>query len=251
MSSSTAPVPVSSTDMRVVVTRPHADAERTASVLRERGHEVLVAPLMCVEPIAADLSGDWRAAIITSANAPEAIADDPSASALHELKLFAVGDRSAEAARVAGFSDVESAGGDARDLVNLIVRRHAGVTSPLLYLAGEDRAADLVGELAAYGIKVEMRVVYRAVTAPYPDELIEALSAKEIDAVLHYSRRSADNYVAGAKAANIMEAALRPRHVCLAESAAAPLVKAGAVQVAIASRPDEEALLTLLAPSRH
>lgn len=237
--------------MRVAVTRPPADAERTASVLRKQGHEVLVAPLMGVEPIVADLSGDWSAAIITSANAPEAIADNPAASALYKLKLFAVGDRSAEAARTAGFSDVESASGDARDLVNLIVRRHVGVSPPLLYLAGEDRAADLVGELAAHGIKVDMRIVYRAVTAPYPDELIEALSANEIDAVLHYSRRSADNYVAGAQAANIMEAALRPRHVCLAEAAAAPLVKAGAVQVAIASHPDEESLLALLAPSRH
>lgn len=237
--------------MRIAVTRPHVDAERTASVLRERGHEALVAPLMRVEPIAVDLSGVWSAVVITSANAPEAIADNPAATALYKLKLFAVGDRSAEAARVAGFSDVESASGDARDLVGFIIERHTGAASPLLYLAGEDRAVDVVAELAAHGIKAEMRIVYRAVTAPFPDELVEALSANEIDAVLHYSRRSADNYVAGAAAANIMEAALGPRHVCLAESAAAPLVKAGAVQVAIAAHPDEEALLALLAPSRH
>jgi len=236
--------------MRVAVTRPRADAERTATALRDEGHEVLVAPLMRVEPIAAELDGDWSAVIITSANAPEAIADNPAAPALYKLKLFAVGDRSAEAAQAAGFGDVESAGGDARDLVSLIVQRHGGAALPLLYLAGEDRAADVVGELAAHGVKAEMRVVYRAVTAPFPDDLIEALRADEIDAVLHYSRRSADNYVAGAAAANIMEAALKPRHICLAESAAAPLVKAGAVQVAIAAHPDEESLLALLVPSR-
>lgn len=232
--------------MRIAVTRPRADAERTASVLRDKGHEVLVAPLMRVEAIAAGLSGDWSGVIITSANAPEAIAHNPDASTLYKLKVFAVGDRSAEAARAAGFADVVSAAGDARDLVKLIVQRHAAGALPLLYLAGEDRAADVVGDLAAHGIKAEMRVVYRAVSAPFSDELIEALSANEIDAVLHYSRRSADNYVAGAKMANIMEAALRPRHVCLAESAAAPLVKAGAAQVAIAAHPDEAALLALL-----
>lgn len=234
--------------MRIAVTRPKADAERTASALRERGHEVLVAPLMRVEPVAADLAGHWGAVVITSANAPEAIASNVARGALLKLKLFAVGERSANAARAAGFTDVESAGGDVRDLVTLIAERH--VTSPLLYLAGEDRAADLVGELAAHGIKAEMRVIYRAVTAPFPDDLIEALNAKEIDAVLHYSRRSADNYVAGATAVNILEAALRPRHVCLAESAAAPLVKAGATQIAIASHPDEAALFDLLTPSR-
>jgi uroporphyrinogen-III synthase len=234
--------------MRVAITRPKVDAERTASALRERGHEALVAPLMRVEPIAADLSGRWSAVIVTSANAPEAIADNPARTALQKLKLFAVGDRSAEAAGAAGFADIESAGGDVRDLVKLVAERR--VASPMLYLAGEDRAADLVGELAVHGIEAAMRVVYRAVTAPFPDELIEALSAKEIDAVLHYSRRSADNYVVGATAANILEAALKPRHVCLAEAAAAPLVKAGAVRVAIADRPDEAALLALLAPSR-
>ena len=47
--------------MRVVVTRPQADGERTAAALRARGHEVLVAPLMKVEAVAADLSGKWGA----------------------------------------------------------------------------------------------------------------------------------------------------------------------------------------------
>jgi uroporphyrinogen-III synthase len=234
--------------MRIAVTRPKADAERTASALRKRGHEVLVAPLMRVEPIDADLVGDWSAVVITSANALEAIAADPARNALHKRKLFAVGARSAAAACAAGFSDVESAEGDVRDLVKLLVERR--VTSPVLYLAGDDRAADLVGELAGHGIETEMRVVYRAVTVPFPDELIEALSAREIDTVLHYSRRGADNYLAGAIAANVLEAALKPRHACLAESAAAPLVKAGAAQVAIAAHPDEEALLALLTPSR-
>lgn len=237
--------------MRIAVTRPKADAERTASVLRDRGHEVLVAPLMRVEPIAADLAGDWGALIITSANALEAIENNPAQRALLTLKVFAVGDRSAEAARAAGFSDVESAAGDARALVRLIVARQAGAVSPLLYLAGEDRAADVVGDLSKHNIKAEMRVVYRAVTAPFPDELIEALSANEIDAVLHYSRRSADNYVAGAAAAHITEAALRPRHLCLAEAVAAPLVKAGAARIAIASHPDEAALLELLGSRRR
>lgn len=236
--------------MRIVVTRPQADAERTASVLRERGHEVLVAPLMRVEPIAADLAGRWGAVVITSANAPAAIKDNPARAALLALKLFAVGERSAAAARAEGFTNVESAGGDVRDLTRLIGEQLRDKTLPLLYLAGEDRAADMIGELAVHGIKAEMRVVYRAVAAPFPDALIESLTANEIDAVLHYSRRSADNYVAGATAAGIVEAALKPRHVCLAETVAAPLVRAGATGIAIASHPDEAALIELLASSR-
>jgi len=234
--------------MRVVVTRPQADAERTASALRARGHEVLVAPLMQVEPIDADLGGDWSAVVITSANAPAAIAGNAARETLIKLPLFAVGERTARAAREAGFTQVVSAGGDVRDLVRVVAEHHAGKVAPLLYLAGEDRAADLIGELAAHGIKAEMRVVYRAVTAPFPPELVEALKAGEIDAVLHYSRRSADNYLAGAKAAGITAEAFNVRHVCLAETIATPLVAAGATSIAIASQPQEAALIDLLSP---
>ena len=57
--------------MRVVITRPQSDGERTAAALRARGHEVLVTPLMRVEPVTPDLHGKWGAVIITSANAPK------------------------------------------------------------------------------------------------------------------------------------------------------------------------------------
>ncbi|MFN3659600.1 MAG: uroporphyrinogen-III synthase [Pseudolabrys sp.] len=228
--------------MRIAVTRPQLEAERTADALRKLGHEVLVAPLMRVEPIAADLTGAWRAVVITSANTPAAVRDN---AAIKALPLYAVGHRSADAAKAAGFTDVTSAGGDVRDLVLLVAERR--VASPLLYLAGEDRAADLVGELAAHGIEAALRVVYRAVTAPYPDRLVAALQAGEVDAVLHYSRRSAENYVAGGRAAGIVAAALAPRQLCLADTAAAPLVAAGATKVAIARRPDEVSLFELLA----
>src|SRR5262245_36601044 len=163
--------------MRVVVTRPQADAERTATAVRARGHDVLVTPLMGVEPIAVDLGGQWSALAITSANAPGAIARNPAREALIKLPLLAVGRRSAEAAKQAGFADVTSADGDVRELVRLIEASRRKGEGPVLYLAGEDRASDLVAELSARGMAVEMRVVYRAVTTPLPESLIDALKA--------------------------------------------------------------------------
>ena len=210
------------------------------------GMKLLVAPLMRVEPVAADLGRGWAAVIITSANAPGAIANHPSRAALIKLPVYAVGRRTADAATQAGFTDVTSAGGDVRDLVTLIAERHADARGPLLYLAGEDRAADLIGELIVHGVAAEMRVVYRAATTPFPPALIAALKAGEIDAVLHFSKRSADNYLAGAAAAGIAKQALAPRHLCLSAQIAAPLNTAGAAQVAVAARPDEAALLDLV-----
>jgi len=232
--------------MRLAVTRPQDDSERTATALRARGHDVLVAPLMQVEPVAAEIRKTWAAVIITSANAPGAIAAHPARNALVKLPVFAVGRRSAEAARHAGFADVIAAGGDVGDLVRLIVARRADAAGPLLYLAGEDRAADLIAELTARGIAAEMRIVYRAVSAPFPPALIVALKAGDIDAVLHFSKRSADNYLAGARQAGITGEALGVRHVCLSALVAEPLAGAGASRVAVAKRPDEAALIEVL-----
>jgi uroporphyrinogen-III synthase len=237
-------------DMRLVVTRPQADSERTAAALRARGHEVLVAPLMRVEPVAANLADGWGGVIITSASAPGAIAGNPACQSLLKLPLFAVGRRSADAAREAGFADVSSAGGDVRDLVQLVAERHADASAPLLYLAGEDRAADLVAELAVHGIAAEMQIVYRAVTAPFPAELAAALKAGEVDAVLHFSKRSAENYIAGARQAGVIEQALAVRHFCLARPIAESLSGTGAGSIAVAKRPDEAALIRLLAPAQ-
>jgi uroporphyrinogen-III synthase len=233
--------------MRVLVTRPNPQGKRTADALAARGHDVWEVPLMKVEPVAADLSGGWGAVVITSANAPGAVSANPAFATLRELPVYAVGRRSAQAAQEAGFGNVTSAGGDVRDLVQLLRERHADASAPLLYLAGEDRAADLVAELAAHGIAAEMRVAYRAVSAPFPDELAAALEAGgDVQAVLHFSRRSAENYVAGARAAGVTEQAMDVRHYCLSAQVAEPLRTAGAGRVAIAPRPEEAALIELV-----
>ena len=232
--------------MRLVLTRPQDDSERSALTLRARGHEVLVAPLMRIEPVAADLRPHWGAVIITSANAAAAIATHKIRDALIKLPLYAVGKRSADAARAAGFADVTSAGGDLRDLILMIAGRRPDKHAPLLYLAGEDRAGDLIGDLAVHGIAAELAVVYRAVTVPFPPELIAALQAGQVDGVLHFSKRSADNYVNGAKKAGIVAQALNVQHFCLSSQIAEPLVAAGVARIAIAKRPDEAALIALV-----
>jgi uroporphyrinogen-III synthase len=232
--------------MRLVLTRPQDDSERSAAALRARGHDVLIAPLMRVETIDADIRPHWGAVIITSANAAAALATHKMRGPLIKLPLYAVGQRSAEAARAAGFADVTSAGGDLRDLLRIVSARRPDKNAPLLYLAGEDRSGDLIGELAVHGIAAELAVVYRAVTAPFPPALTAALKAGEVDGVLHFSKRSADNYIDGAKKAGIDLQALRVRHFCLSAQIAEPLAAAGVAGIAVAKRPDEAALIALV-----
>jgi uroporphyrinogen-III synthase len=237
--------------MRLLVTRPQPDAERTVAALVSRGHQVAQAALLRMEAIAdAELgSGPWSAVVVTSANALRAVAAHPRRAALSGLPVFAVGRRTAAAARAAGFHDVKAAAGDVRELAQSL-RGWAG-RDPLLYLAGADRSGDLAGALAADGRIVHTAVVYRAVkTETFPPAVATALAAGQIDGVLHFSRRSAQAYLDCARAAALLDQAIATAHYCLSAQIAEPLATAGARTVRIAARPEEPALLELMGAER-
>ena len=192
--------------MRILLTRPEAEAERTAAALRERGHEPIVAPLLSIEILFdADLdAGPWTAILITSANAVRAVAGHSRHDELREIPVFTVGAHSAQAMRAAGFTDVTSADGNVNDLAKLVVARMKP-GAPLLYLAGEERSGDLAGMLREQDFAVDTALVYRVVAAEnLPQHAVTALAAG-IDAVLHFSRRSAEAYVNAARNAGLRQ----------------------------------------------
>jgi len=229
--------------MRLLVTRPEAAGERTAARLRARGHEVVLEPLLRIEIIDdAELgAGPWQAALLTSANAVRAIAAHRRFGELAGLPAYVVGARTQAAAAAAGFDPVLSADGDLDDLVALVGLANAA--RPLLYLAGEERAGDLAGALQSLGWRVETTIVYRSVmVAELTPALISLLAAGRIDAVLHYSARSARAYVAALTAAGIADSSINIKHFCLSSEVAAPLLAAGARTVEVAGAPNEKAL---------
>jgi uroporphyrinogen-III synthase len=233
--------------VRLLLTRPEPEAQRTAAHLRAHGHQVVIAPLLRIEPVGdAEIgAGPWAALIVTSANAAAAAAH-PRFAALRPLPVFAVGARSAAAMREAGFADVTSADGDVSDLIRVVTERLEGGAA-LLYLAGAERAGDLAGSLSARGFAVCTSVVYRAVkVGALPPSAVAALSGG-IDGVLYFSRRSAEAYVDAVRAAGLSAAALtKPAHFCLSAQVAGPLAQAGAANVHIAPQPTEASLIDLI-----
>ena len=234
--------------MNLLVTRPEPDAARTAAALRAQGHEVLLAPLTRIEPAAAAFGpGPWAAVLISSANAARAMEIHPRRQELIGLPALAVGDRSAVAARHAGFTDVASAAGTATELASLAAARYGASGRPLLYLAGADRTAELAAELAAAAVAVEICVVYQAVANPsLPPDVAQALRRGSIAGVLHLSRRAAQIYLDAAAAAGLGAQALAPKHFCLSGRIAEPLAAAGAPTIRVAAQPTEDSLLQLV-----
>jgi uroporphyrinogen-III synthase len=234
--------------MRLLVTRPEPDAQRTAEILRAQGHAAVVAPLMRIESIYADLGpGPWAMVLMTSANAARAVAAHPGMTELAGVPVFAVGRRSAEVAREAGFRNVSSADGAAPDLIRMAVASTLAPRLRVLYLAGQDTSHDLAAELAPHGIEVRTVVVYRAVPVrQLPGEVLDALAARRLDGILHYSRRSATALLRAAATAGVLDRVLALAHYCLSSEIATLLRDAGARRMQIAPRPEESALIELL-----
>lgn len=240
--------------MAILVTRPEPDNTATVAALRAIGQVALSAPMLRFEAVALqdDPDASYGAVIVTSANALRAIATQAGLRSLLDLPLFAVGDKTADAAREAGFKKVISADGDAAALRDLIAskkgtakRLKAG--DPLLYLAGADLARDLAGELGARGFTVVTQTTYRmAPIVSLAPDIAEAFSAGTISAVLHYSRRSARAFIEATRAAGVEISALALPQCCLSDAVATILRDAGASQVKVALTPDEAALFDLL-----
>jgi len=233
--------------MRLLVTRPQHDGERTAARLRARGHEVTLAPLLRIDAVDVELPREPLSAVVmTSANAARAITRHPRRERLIALAAFTVGRHTAEAARAAGFREVECADGDTDDLAVLLRARFTEHSPPLLYLAGEDRA----GDLAASDVPVVTAVCYRAVKVErFAPAVAAALAQGALDGVLHFSRRSAQAYLDCAARARILERALAPVQFCLSRQVAQPLAAAGAAVIRLAPRPDEAAMIDLVGPA--
>jgi uroporphyrinogen-III synthase len=171
--------------MRVLVTRPIEDADRTSEALAAAGHKALIAPLFAVAPLPHAMPAVADAVVATSANAIRQadLSDMP-----RDRPVYAVGRATAAEAGRAGFRDVRSADGDAGDLAALLA---AGPHRRLVYLAGRPRRD---AALKALGAPFEITVVEtyetRAVEA-LPAAAAGALRLGEVEAILHFSPRAA------------------------------------------------------------
>jgi uroporphyrinogen-III synthase len=237
----------------VLVTRAEPDNEATAALLRAKGIEVLLSPVLRFEVVAFEIDPDARydAVVVTSANALRALAAHPGKESLLRLAVFAVGRHTAEAARAAGFENVVAAGGDAVALCDLIIKNVRAKTLPkeanILYLAAADRSCDLARELGAHGLAVVTAVCYRmAPVAQLSREVCDAFAAHRISAVLHYSRRSARAFLDAVRIGGVEISALAIPQCCISGAVASILRDAGAPHVAAASAPAENAVLEAL-----
>ncbi|MBB3135282.1 uroporphyrinogen-III synthase [Rhizobium pisi] len=235
--------------MRVLVTRPAHSATRTAQRLREMGHEPVLLPLR--QPLH-DSAG--AATALAATNGPIAMTSAEAVrvvSALGETlrphlgrPLFAVGEATAKEAQSLGFQSVATSSGNGRDLADLVAAQRA---DGLLYLAGTPRAETFEGRLRELGIRFSIAECYRMQpVAPSPAEIEAIFAGVPPQAVLFYSRQTADDFFDVAELRSALSEESGIRLLCLSEAVAEAIPAALKKKAAIAPMPDEKSLLSLL-----
>lgn len=239
-------MPAPTPPLGLLVTRPAEDGEATAQKLRARGYDPILSPLLTITVLAdaplPDLT-DYHGLIVTSANGVRALAERTDRRG--DL-ILAVGDHTAAKARTLGFTQVESASGDAVVLVNYVRDRLDPEDGKLLHVRGETIAVDPVPLLEGAGFTVDSCNLYRA----DPSEglsatAITALAAGTVAGVLLYSPRSAKLFEAALTGALPPETAGGLTAYCLSPAVAKALSLPYRA-VAVAPHPLGEALLGLL-----
>lgn len=232
---------------RVLVTRPEPGASRTAQRLQETGFQPILLPLTETAALPVDaglLPGGAVAVAITSANAVR-LASRELIAAHAGLPCHAVGTRTAEAARQAGFLSVSEGPRDAEALADSLAGRLSGMT--IVYLCGRVRFSVFEQRLRAAGVRVHAVETYDTLAVGYSDEaILERLSGQPADAVLLYSAKAAAAMQVLIRRPALQGLFEKTRFFALSTRIAAVLDGTANERIRIAAQPDEDTLLALL-----
>jgi uroporphyrinogen-III synthase len=221
---------------RVLITRAEPEASALADILSRCGHQPVLAPLAQVVANTIYHSTPVPDAIVfTSRTAP----GFAQSTQLQSYPVFAIGPRTADAARAAGFQNI-IADGDGH-YAQLLDHISASPYQNLWHLGGEDVRHDMAADLVRYQIKCTHFPVYTMVAVDdIPAAAKTAIADHALDMALVLSPRTAKRAVA------LLGEEVRQWLPVWTMSAAiaAPLRAAGWRHTHIASRPS---LITLLA----
>jgi len=179
----------------VLLTRPLVSSEAMAAEVKKLGFEVLIEPMLSIEPVAFDLEQPerYQGLLLTSANAIACLEDDRLSK---DMPVYTVGNQTAEAAKDQGWKNLISAKGAGADLVDLVKAHVDPGKGPLLHVRGVNTALPIHILLSEAGYNVDLLTVYRAVPASVLSETCRyALSSGQIEIIPFFSKRTAEAFL--------------------------------------------------------
>ena len=177
----------------LLITRPEAEAQQLVREIRQACPapvDILLSPLIEIEPIACDVSLEGFSGVIFTSKNGVRCAPKPKTD--NSVLAFCVGARTAEAAQSKGYLTL-SANGNATDLIKMILCED--VQGPLIHFRGAHSRGEIAKNLAKAGRNIISQVVYRQNEAGLTKEAMTALAESRPVVVPLYSPRTAQMLV--------------------------------------------------------
>jgi uroporphyrinogen-III synthase len=230
---------------KIVITRPRDEAVGLAAELNARGFDTLVEPMLEIVPVPAEIPdlGRYRALAFSSANGVRAFA---GRSPIRSIPAYAVGARTAESLRLAGFADIRAAAGDG-DAMAALISETLEPADPLLHVSGVAVARDLEMMLAPSGFVVDRLTLYDAVpAAKFSQPLVDALYACTISSVLFFSVRTASAFGTLLQEHGLADMITSISAFCLSRQVADVVGRSPWRRVVAAAQPTSQSMIAML-----
>ena len=229
--------------MHVLLTRPLEDSIDLIKRFKDKGFTVSHLPLIKINKIDYPKlnSSEYKTIIFTSSNA---IRNLDTKDFDKKSLCFCVGDATEKTAKQKGFHNTFSAGGNVKNLQELILQNLEKKTEKILYISGELVSYDLDKDLIKEGLNVRRLVNYSVshIEDLSSNFLIE-LKKKIPDIVYIYSQNSAVSFLNLIKKYELVDYWMKTNLMCIGEKTSSVLNELKWKKIFLFNPGEEEFLL--------
>ena len=229
--------------MHVLLTRPLEDSIELIKRFNDKGFTVSHLPLIRINKLNYPKlnSSEYKVIVFTSSNA---IRNLDTEDFEKNILCFCVGDATEKTAKQKGFHNTFSAGGNVRNLRELILQNLEKKTEKILYISGELVSYDLDKDLIKEGLNVQRLISY---SVSHIDDLssdfLSELKKKIPDIVYIYSQNSAVSFLNLIKKYELDDYWMKTNLMCIGEKTSSVLNELKWKKIFLFNPGEEEFLL--------
>ena len=229
--------------MHVLLTRPLEDSIDLINRFKDKGFTVSHLPLIKINKIDYPNlnSSEFKIIIFTSSNA---IRNLDTKDFDKNILCFCVGDATEKTAKQKGFHNTFSAGGNVRNLRELILQNLEKKTEKILYISGELVSYDLDKDLIKEGLNVQRLISYSVShIEDLSSDFLSELKKKIPDIVYIYSQNSAASFLNLIKKYELDDYWMKTNLMCIGEKTSSVLNELKWKKIFLFNPGEEEFLL--------
>ena len=229
--------------MHVLLTRPLEDSIDLIKRFKDKGFTVSHLPLIKINKLDYPKlnSSEYKIIIFTSSNA---IRNIDTKDFDKKSLCFCVGDATEKTAKQKGFYNTFSAGGNVKNLRELILQNLEKKTEKILYVSGELVSYDLDKDLIKEGLNVQRLINYSVShVKDLSSNFLNELKKKIPDIIYIYSQNSAVSFLNLIKKYELDEYWMKTNLMCIGEKTSSVLNELKWKKIFLFNPGEEEFLL--------